>query len=529
MAKNSTLWGVLAGIFCVLLWVLSIPPFDFAEAAYIAFCPLLLWLYLRPRGVLVLLVGFLTGWVGWFTILIWLRHVTWVGTSVLSAILSLLFVLWLLFAARIILSVEKRSFPARLLGFAGIAGLWVFIEWTRTWFLWGFPWAPIALSQWERPVVLQLAAWTGAYGVSFLLIFFNCCVAHTLRSRVVQRERKFWSGWFSPDLYMAMGSLGLCMYVFFQSLPLRDSVMPMFSASLVQPYIKPELKWDTERELENLNILETQTRFVSSAQSDFILWPEASTPWPILGDYRMQRRIERLVNEIDAPILMGNLSVERGDENVWRNGIFLVEPKLGLSSQSYAKRELVPFGEYVPPPFGFISKVVPFEGSFTPGTSTGLIDLKVREETWRVGPLVCYEDVFPDLARASARDGAQVFFVATNNAWYGEEGGAEQHAAHAVLRAVENRRPIIRVGNGGWSGWIDAYGTIREILLDENGSIYFRGGGAIQVTHYEEWRRRQSFYTRNGDWFVVVVSGLALLAGFSSWRQRQTLPSCSEG
>ena len=121
-------------------------------------------------------------------------------------------------------------------------------------------------------------------------------------------------------------------------------------------------------------------------------------------------------------------------------------------------------------------------------------------------------DIFPALARESAQAGAQVFFVATNNAWYGEEGGAEQHAAHSVLRAVENRRPVMRCGNGGWSGWIDAYGTVREVLYDENGSIYFRGGGSYTISHFEQWMRQQSFYTRHGDWFVGLCGLTALLA-----------------
>jgi len=510
MYRNSTIWGVFAGVLSAALWVLSIPPFNFAEYAYIAFCPLLLWLYTKPRKSQVLMFGFLSGWVSWFVILIWLRHVTWFGTVALSAILAGLFVVWLVFASRVVGNLADRSFPVRVLLYLGIASAWVLIEWVRTWFLWGFPWAPLALSQWERPVVLQIAAWTGAYGVSFMLIVFNCCAAYTLGSRIVQKRRKFWSGWFSPDLYLAIGSLGLCMYIFFQVLPMRDSDFRMFTAGVVQPYIKPELKWDTERELENLNTLERQTRFVSSLESDVILWPEAATPWPVAGNLRMQRRIEGLVNEIERPILMGSLSSD-AKSGEWHNGSYLVEPDSGLSSQGYAKRELVPFGEYVPPPFDFIDKVVPIDGSFVPGTNSGLIDLKVGKETWQVGSLVCYEDVFPRLARASARDGAQVFFVATNNAWFGEEGGAEQHAAHSVLRAVENRRPVIRAGNGGWSGWIDAYGTVRDVLRDENGSTYFRGGGRYEVTHFEEWRHRQSYYTRKGDWFVGLAAGLTVI------------------
>jgi apolipoprotein N-acyltransferase len=142
----------------------------------------------------------------------------------------------------------------------------------------------------------------------------------------------------------------------------------------------------------------------------------------------------------------------------------------------------------------------------------GLINLRIGESVYRIGSLVCYEDVFPNLARESARGGADLFFVATNNAWYGEEGGAEQHAAHSVLRAVENRRPVMRAGNGGWSGWIDSYGTVRDLLLNADGTVYFRGGGAYTIFQFEEWSRQQSYYTRHGDWFVACSGWLAVMS-----------------
>jgi apolipoprotein N-acyltransferase len=506
-------WGAFAGLMSALLWVLSIPPFEFAEAAYIAFVPLFLWLHARPSRRLFWCVAIATGWASWFTILIWLRHVTWFGTFALSGVLGLIFAVWLCFVRVLLPRLAGRSVVYRLLSYAGIAGAWVVLEWARTWLLWGFPWAPLSLSQWQRPVLLQISAWSGAYGVSFLLIFFNLCVTQTLRHRIIRREKKMWTGWFSPDLYVGMGMVGFCIYVFFSSLPQPGSSQQMFSAAVVQPYIAPELKWDTQRELENLEILERQTRFVASLQSDVILWPEAATPWPIMGAPEMQVRVERLVNEIGRPILMGNLAEDR-EAGEWRNGAFLVEPETGLSSQFYTKRELVPFGEYVPPALGFIDKVVPIAGSFIPGTGPELIDLTLGDRSYRVGSLVCYEDVFPRLARSSAQAGADFFFVATNNAWYGEEGGAEQHAAHSVLRAVENRRPVVRAGNGGWSGWIDSYGTVREVLMDEKGSIYFRGGGSYNVFQFSEWTRQQSYYTRHGDWFVVLSASFVFLAFF---------------
>ncbi|MFW5874407.1 MAG: apolipoprotein N-acyltransferase, partial [Verrucomicrobiota bacterium] len=493
-------WALLAVVLSGVLWVASIPPCAFAEGAYVAFVPLLLWLMTRPGLRITLVAGFVLGWLAWFAMLIWLRHVTWLGTIGLSAILGLLFVLWVLLARWLLPVVAQRSFGWRLLAFSGLAAGWVLIEWSRNWLLYDFPWAPLALSQWQRPVVLQLAAWTGAYGVSFLLIFFNACVAQTLWQRATAKERKFWSGWFSPDLYLALTALAGCVYLFFNSLPGRDSGRPLFRAAVVQPYIPPELKWDTDRELENLEILERQTQLVGLLESDVILWPEAATPWAVRGYAPMQERVEALAAALGRPILMGALARD-AETDVRHNGAALVAPDEGLSDTFYVKRELVPFGEYVPWPFhGIIEKFVPLEGSFVPGTDPNLLPLEIDDRLFEVGALVCYEDVFPSLVRESVRAGAEVLFVTTNNAWYGEEGGAYQHAAHSVLRAVENRRPVMRCGNGGWSGWIDAYGSVRKVARDERGSIYFRGGDSFEVVQYADWIRRQSFYTRHGDW-----------------------------
>ena len=520
MKRYSTFWGIVAGALTALFWVLSIPPFEFAEAAYIAMVPLLLWFYTRPKLLPAAVIVFLTGWGAWFTILIWLRHVTLFGTLGLAAILAVIFSGWALLVRWALPRLAGCVFGPRILGLAGLAGAWVVLEWVRTWLLWGFPWAPLALSQWERPVVLQIAAWTGSYGVSFLLVFFSFCVAQTFWNRATVRERKIWISWFSPDLYIGMGALALCIIVFFNTLVVRENSEQLFTAAAVQPYIAPELKWDEAKELQNLKVLERQTLFVSSLNPDIILWPEAATPWPVLGYEQMQLRVEGFADELGKPILMGNLAWFR-ERDEWYNGAFLVEPQSGLAEDFYVKRELVPFGEFMPVLFRFIAdKIVPVGGQFLPGQDAGLIDLRVNQRNLKVGPLVCYEDVFPALARESVEAGAQVLFVATNNAWYGEEGGAPQHAAHSVLRAVENRRPVMRCGNAGWSGWIDAYGAIRDVIVDEHNSVYFRGGGAYAVSHFTDWMERKSFYTKHGDWFVALCAALAALAIVLAWVSR---------
>jgi apolipoprotein N-acyltransferase len=136
----------------------------------------------------------------------------------------------------------------------------------------------------------------------------------------------------------------------------------------------------------------------------------------------------------------------------------------------------------------------------------------LKGKEYAFGALICYEDIFPALARETVRAGADVIYVATNNAWYGEEGGAYFHAAHSVLRAVENRRPVIRCGNAGWSGWIDAYGSIRSVLTDESNSIYFKGSGNFTLTLDNQWQSYTSIYTRYGDWFVGASAIFAAFA-----------------
>ena len=105
--------------------------------------------------------------------------------------------------------------------------------------------------------------------------------------------------------------------------------------------------------------------------------------------------------------------------------------------------------------------------------------------------------------------------MATNNAWFGEGSAGWQHAAHSVLRAVETRRPVIRCGNAGWSGWIDEYGHIRHVMLDEKQSIYFQGVEVVQFSRNRWWSGRFSAYVQLGDWFVIgalLLAGVGLLA-----------------
>ena len=221
------------------------------------------------------------------------------------------------------------------------------------------------------------------------------------------------------------------------------------------------------------------------------------------------------------PLLLGSIALEQpgtpGEQ--WMNGAFVVRPDTGLAADYYAKRKLVPFGEFVPlrPVLGWLRKFVPIGEDFSPGVDSAPLLLPLRRGPIVAGPLICYEDVYPQLARESVLAGASLLTVLTNNGWFGEGGAAYQHAAHSVLRAVETRRPVLRCGNAGWSGWIDEFGGIRAVVEDEEGSIYFRGVRIISISRDARWIGRESYYVTHGDWFVLASAVMGFI-GFGALR-----------
>jgi apolipoprotein N-acyltransferase len=275
------------------------------------------------------------------------------------------------------------------------------------------------------------------------------------------------------------------------------------------------VKWDPAKARGILEVLQKTTLEAAALRPDLIVWPESVMPLAVRGDEGAKAFVEALVKKANVPLLLGSNAIEQpGTPNEkYFNAALLVTPESGVAERYYAKRQLVPFGEYVPfrPILGWLNKFVPIgEGDFGRGEDSSPLIVPLRGQHVVFGPLICYEDIYPDLARRSAVAGANVLAVITNNGWFGEGGAAYQHAAHAVLRAVETRRPLIRCGNGGWSGWIDEFGVVRSTLTNPAGTIYFRGVKALDVTRDLRWVEQKSFYTEHGDWFVLVSAGLVM-------------------
>lgn len=500
--------------FTVALAVLAFPPFRIPELAYAMLVPGCFWAYRRPRLKVYAATMFAAQAVAWTVLLGWLHHVTWGGLLLLGPFVGAWVGSWYLAAWWILPRMVGRPTPVRLLAMLGLAGVWVLIEWSRTWFLGGFPWLPLAASQWERVSILQVAAYTGSLGISFVLVTANlgfAAYAHRLFREGATGFNKR-----SQEFFLALFLLLACVSIHFpEAFNRRGQSERLGRIGIVQPYIAQDVKWDPERIPGILEVLEKTTLEAARTKPDLILWPEASTPLAVRGHEGARQFVTSLAERGKVPLLLGSVAIEQpnqADER-WFNGVFLAQPDTGIASSYYAKRKLVPFGEFVPlrPLLGWIGKFVPIGGDFERGTSPAPLPLRFADRVAVFGPMICYEDIYPQLARYSVLAGANVLTVLTNNGWFGEGGAAHQHAAHSVLRAVENRRPVIRCGNGGWSGWIDEFGGIRKVVTNEAGTIYFRGAQIIDVQRDRRWTEQTTFYTEHGDWFVLVAAGLALL------------------
>lgn len=507
--------AIAVAVTTFVLTLFSFPPYTAAEFGYVSLVPAIYWAYFRPSFRLYAITVLGTLAVTWTVLLGWLHHVTWGGLLGLGPLVGLWVGVWHLAVWWAMPRIVVRDTGLRILGVLGLAGLWVLIEWTRTWLLSGFPWLPLAATQWQRSVVLQMASYTGAYGVSFVLALFNlgfAAYAHRLLREKHQGLRKR-----SPEFMIGLMALMLPTFYLIYAETTGQQPQPLMRVAVVQPDIPQAVKWDRTQSDLIFNRLGGLTATAARTWPDLILWPEASTPWAVRGDPRVQQWTEQLVATTRVPLLLGSISIQRDEagSEVWQNGAFLVEPEGGLHARGYAKQHLVPFGEYIPlrPVLGWLEKFVPIGGDFQPGDSSVPLVVPTATQVLNIAPLICYEDIFPDISRRAAQEGAEVFAVLTNNAWYGTGGAAYQHAAHSVLRAVETRRPFVRCGNNGWSGWIDEFGNIRQVMTDEQGSVYFRGTETFEVKRDARWIGVQSAYVRFGDWFVVVA-GVLMVIGY---------------
>ena len=403
------------------------------------------------------------------------------------------------------------------------AALWVAGEMLLARFLSGFPWNFLGVSQHRMLPLIQMASFTGVYGVSFLIVWFSVSLGATAAVLIRQpAKRRVWLGELILPMLCAAGAAGWGMRQVFQTPPAGATL----NIALVQPSIPQTLIWSGTDNLTCFGKLIKLSGKAVASRPDLVLWPEAAVPgfarWdtniaPVIQAFARTNRVWLILGADD---LAAKERPGHAEDYEYYNASFLVSPA-GEFVARYIKRKLVIFGEYVPLAdwLPFLKYLTPIQGGFTPGrrpVSFPLPGLRAKTSV-----LICFEDIFPHLVREHVDDDTDFLVNLTNNGWFGESAAQWQHAANAVFRAVENGLPLVRCANNGLTCWVDARGRVEEIYFPGTRDIYGAGWKMARVPLLAGQPRAPTFYRRHGDWFgwsCVAVSALGL--GAAGLRRR---------
>jgi apolipoprotein N-acyltransferase len=526
----SRRWWRLGGALASgLLLSAAYPPLELGGLAWVALVPLLL--VPVPNGAWGrFFLGWLFGFAYFGVSFNWLNQVGLGLGQLLAAVCACFPGLWYwalaaLTAPRVAETATRAPAGAAIgwrLGLREIgqmlaaAIVWVGLEWARGWFLTGMPWNQLGVSQWRHLGLLRLTTVTGVYGISFLIVAANVTLWHLGRDLALrfcrgERRRIPWS---VPALALLMaGSL-----MFVHSVPRLGPPDHYLQVAAVQGNIPQIRKWRPEQLTEALEVYTTLSRHIAQASKpDLIVWPETAVPAAIPYTPECQTALNALLQDLRTPFLLGSIDyqvlttinpeTDQADYLVF-NAVMLVTPDEGFR-QKYYKTHPVPFGEYTPleKMWPWLTRLIGMGRSLTAGREFTVFDLDGQA---RAGANLCFEDVFPNISREFVLNQANILMTLTNDAWYAKSAGSRQHMIHAVFRAVENARPLLRSGNNSDTCLILPDGQVTGLLYDPvTGNRFVRG---VRTYAVPVWNQPGlTWYTRHGDRFAAGCAVLAIL------------------
>ena len=398
------------------------------------------------------------------------------------------------------------------------------------------PWDQLGYSQIDNTLVNQIAPLAGVYGITFVLVAVNALLAgallfkHGSKSGLARdslaRNSKGGLTRGSKNLFAGRWAWAACGAVLlvsgftgiFVSPPESDATV---TAVLIQPNLDvgagnnwqgPD--WDRHiAEFAGLADEECKTFIAGIPETgaptseivcppypthpDLVVWPESPAPF-IENDVSFMQAMQSIAIATHAPLVVGGIGTDLSQqENAWHdyNSAFVVEAD-GKMVGRYDKIHLVPFGEYIPFQnlLTFAHKLTGRVSSFTPGSEHRVFQLDTQSGgRHRYGVFICYEAVFADEVRQLARNGAEVLVNISDDGWYGDTSAPWQHFNMARMRAVENRRWLLRDTNNGVTAAIDPYGRVRQ-------SIPRHQVDALPAEF--AFRDGITFYTAHGDLFA---------------------------
>jgi len=443
----------------------AFPPFKYWFLAWFGFVPILFLMDEKSPGR-NFLKGFLSGFVFYVFLLNWIYSVAGFFYLLIAVYLALF---WGVFFSLVF------TFPERTRILIG-ACLWYFFEIVVRHLISGFPWIFFSLSQWFFPKTGCISAIIGSNGLSGLIIAANFSLFWMIK------YKKFY-----PVSVTAVIVIILYFAATFNiSQEKRDTFIKIAAIQGNSGYFgqNPEESFENYKELtESLK-----------SKYDLVVWPESSYP-AILQDNA--EAFNYLVNKSRSfPLLVGTMSEEK--TNLYNSAYYFNDGK----AVKYSKRHLVPFGEYVPgKSFQIIKKIYSqFSDIFpevTPGDTSSIFHLS----TCKFSVLICFENIFPEIALQDVKNHPDFTVVITNDSWYGNSFGPYQHFAHNIFRSYETGRSIVQVSTTGITGLVSPSGDVKIYQKNEK-NLFVDGIMTILVPCT---RKMKTFYSTVGDVGIFVV------------------------
>lgn len=377
--------------------------------------------------------------------------------------------------------------------------LWVALDFLKSHagFL-ALPWASLAHSQHDNLSLLQISALTGEFGVTFLLVLVNAAIAAFILK----------PGYVQP---IAAGAVLASVVVYGACQLSSDEKADPLWVAAVQPCIWPDEQQKDPGQSNTIRRLEALTTSAAASPTRLVVWPETSV-LNLQTSASIRQRLDNLSEKSGAALLVGaservKFTGHAFDDPVIKgirsyNAAYLI--RSGLPDvEPYRKNRLVPFGEYLPLEglFRWPSWFVGQGFNTVPGEERTLFRLP---GPITLGVLICWENLFPGIARDDVRHGARMLVNMVNDGWFGRTGASRQHNCASILRAVENGVPVVVASNCGPSQVVDARGRVIASLPDTFAPGTVSAGLTVG--------KHLTFYTRHGDYFAWVCVGLSLLA-----------------
>ena len=482
---------------------------------YSWFClALLLASILGARARVAFLCGFLHGLIFVVTCVPWIAEVLAVhgGMSLAAGwgVVLLIAVTWGASIGLFAWAVQRLSLRSYTLALLGAPFLWISTEVLRAYLPEiSFPWGLLGYPPAENAALLQITTITGIYGLSFLAAAFNSLLLWCDCGPAEGTKQRF---------AIFAGVLLVLLLVIAVGPRFVPHAEAHHLARVVQPNFPENTQyvgdWYAEHKADLADLDNLSLRALPDGQPDLLIWPEAPAPFSF-QDARFGPYISHLASEFHNPVIVGVIEWKPEQQSVNGSQRIAMVPfnsaamlnALGQRTFLYDKIHLVPFGEYEPFPFihQVVTSVSEEVGGFHKGTNRAVGHF-TNGNTFST--FICYEAIYPAEVRAFVERGAELLINISNDGWFGTSQAAEQHLRMVRVRAVENRRWVVRDTNSGITASIDPYGNVTRVMRRDT-----RDSADLPY----DFRSDKTFYTRFNDWFAwmcVAVSAILVVLTF---------------